>query len=98
MWATRATFRLAPTAGMRAHAPAPRTAGVVLAAISEKISVKYRAFCQSELMDKFLHACTGYFSAFFEASLLSLGSETHAPVDPTPASPNVAPPSSDVKL
>jgi hypothetical protein len=39
---------------------------VVLQALSNKVSAKFKAFCQSERCDQFLHACIAYFSVFFE--------------------------------
>jgi hypothetical protein len=40
-------------------------AGVVLQALSNKVSTKFKVFCQSERADQFLHACITYFFAFF---------------------------------
>ena len=49
--------------------PAPRLhvlAAVVLTNLSHKVTNKFKSFCKTELMDRFLYACIEYFTFFFE--------------------------------
>jgi len=39
---------------------------MVLSALSNKVTGKFKHFCKTELMDRFLHACIEYFAAFFD--------------------------------
>eukprot|EP00965_Chrysotila_dentata_P231451 6198371-Pleurochrysis_carterae.AAC.6 len=42
------------------------SSGMVLSALSNKVTSKFKAFCKTELMDRFLHSCIEYFAAFFD--------------------------------
>lgn len=53
-------------AGARPEANLSRNKGMVLMALSNKVTGKFKHFCKTELMDRFLHACIEYFSAFFD--------------------------------
>ena len=49
---------------------------MVLQAMANKLSSKFKAFCRTETMDSFLIACIEYFGAFFELQrLLTTGDE-----------------------
>ena len=39
---------------------------MVLSALSHKVTNKFKSFCKTELMDRFLYACIEYFTFFFE--------------------------------
>ena len=39
---------------------------MVLSALSHKVTNKFKSFCKTELMDRFLYACIEYFTVFFE--------------------------------
>ena len=39
---------------------------MVLSALSHKVTNKFKAFCKTDLMDRFLYACIDYFVVFFE--------------------------------
>jgi len=39
---------------------------MVLSALANKVTNKFKAFCKTELMDRFLHSCIEYFQAFFD--------------------------------
>ena len=41
-------------------------AGMVLQAMSSKLTNKFKTFCKTEMMDNFLYACIEYFTLFFE--------------------------------
>ena len=43
-----------------------RSTGMVLSALANKVTNKFKAFCKTELMDRFLHSCIEYFQAFFD--------------------------------
>lgn len=43
-----------------------RNKGMVLQAMSSKLTNKFKAFCKTEMMDNFLVACIEYFGVFFE--------------------------------
>ena len=42
-----------------------RNKGMVLQALAHKVNGKFKSFCKTELMDRFLHACIEYFNCFF---------------------------------
>ena len=49
--------------------PSPRVhvlAAMVLTALNHKVTNKFKSFCKTELMDRFLYACIEYFTFFFE--------------------------------
>ena len=52
-----------PRARLTEHA---RSTGMVLSALANKVTNKFKAFCKTELMDRFLHSCIEYFQAFFD--------------------------------
>ena len=39
---------------------------MVLSALSHKVTNKFKVFCKTDLMDRFLYACIEYFTVFFE--------------------------------
>ena len=41
-------------------------AAMVLTALNHKVTNKFKSFCKTELMDRFLYACIEYFTFFFE--------------------------------
>jgi len=49
-----------------AEASFAQNKGMVLSALSHKVTYKFRTFCKTELMDRFLYACMDYFRVFFE--------------------------------
>ena len=60
---------------------------MVLSALSHKVTNKFKVFCKTDLMDRFLYACIDYFTVFFElqARAPSLAAPRHAkPPHPTP--------------
>ena len=42
-----------------------RNKGMVLQALAHKVNHKFKTFCKTDLMDRFLHACIEYFARFF---------------------------------
>ena len=63
--------------------PSPRVhvlAAMVLTALNHKVTNKFKSFCKTELMDRFLYACIEYFTFFFElqARPQPLPAATHA--------------------
>ena len=42
-----------------------RNKGMVLQALAHKVNQKFKTFCKTDLMDRFLHACIDYFARFF---------------------------------
>ena len=58
---------------------------MVLSALSHKVTNKFKVFCKTDLMDRFLYACIDYFTVFFEL-------QARAPSLATPhASPDASP-------
>jgi len=47
-----------------------RNKAMVLSALSHKVTNKFKSFCKTELMDRFLYACIEYFTFFFELQKL----------------------------
>lgn len=40
---------------------------MVLSALANKVTNKFKGFCKTELMDRFLHSCIEYFQASAQA-------------------------------
>eukprot|EP00964_Phaeocystis_antarctica_P090755 scaffold58120_cov69-Phaeocystis_antarctica.AAC.2 len=56
-----------PTPSPRSCSPRLHVlAAMVLSALSHKVTNKFKSFCKTELMDRFLYACIEYFTFFFE--------------------------------